>query len=60
MLKPGIAKTFGEPAHQVCISYVERQFRRVSHLDLIWDSYKDDSLKTATPGKQGKGGEGMW
>jgi len=48
MLKPGIAKAFGEYAHKVFIPYVERQLCRVSRFNLVWDSYKDDSLKTAT------------
>jgi len=55
MLKPGTAKTFEEYAHQVFIPYVEGQLRRASRLDLVWDSYKDGSLKTATREKRGKG-----
>ena len=55
MLKPGTAKTFEEYAHQVFIPYVEGQLRRASRLDLVWDSYKDGSLKMATREKRGKG-----
>ncbi|KAK3877519.1 hypothetical protein Pcinc_017762 [Petrolisthes cinctipes] len=50
---PGTAKTFEEYAHQVFIPYVEEQQRRTSRLDLIWDSYKDGSLKTSTREKRG-------
>ena len=55
MLKPGTATTFQEYAHQVFIPYVEGQLRRVGRLDLIWDSYKEGSLKMATREKWGKG-----
>ena len=54
MLKPGTVKTFEEYAHQVVIPYVKGQLRGASRIDLVWDSYKDGSLKTATRKKQEK------
>ena len=55
MLKPGTAKTFGEYAQQVFIPYVVRQLQHVSRLDLVWDSYRADSLKASTREQRGKG-----
>ena len=55
MLKPGTAKTFEEYAHQVFIPYVVGQFRYVSRLDLVWDSYIVDSLKASAREKRGQG-----
>lgn len=55
MLKPGTAKTFKEHAHQVFIPYIKGKLHGASRLDLVWDNYKDGSLKTATREKRGKG-----
>ena len=55
MLKPGTAKTFEEYAQQVFIPYVVRQLQHVSRLDLVWDSYRADSLKASTREHRGKG-----
>ena len=55
MLKPGTANTFEEYAHQVFIPYVKGQLRGVSPFDLVWDSYKDGSLKMVIREKRGKG-----
>ena len=55
MLKPGTAKTFEEYAVQVFIPYVVRQLQHVSRLDLVWDSYRADSLKASTREQRGKG-----
>ncbi len=55
MLKPGTAKTFQEYANQVFIPYISGQLQYVSHLDLVWDSYRGDSLKATARAKRGKG-----
>ena len=55
MLKPGTAKTFDEYAQQVFITYVVRQLQHVSRLDLVWNSYRADSLKASTREQRGKG-----
>ena len=50
MMKPATAKTFDEYAQQLFIPYICSQLRSVSRVDLVWDIYKDDSLKgTAKP-----------
>ena len=48
MLKPSDAKTFKEYADKIFLPYILGQLGHVSRLDLVWDSYKADSLK-ATP-----------
>ena len=55
MLKPGAAKTFEDYAHQVVIPYILSQLNTVSRLDLVWDSYVTDSLKSTARAKRGKG-----
>lgn len=55
MLKPGTAKTFEEYAQKVFIPYIKEKLHGVSRLDLVWNNYKDGSLKTATREKRGKG-----
>ena len=55
MLKPGTAKTFEEYAQKVFIPYVVRQLQHVSRLDLVWNSYRADSLKASTREQHGKG-----
>ena len=54
-MKSAAAKTFDEYAQQVFISYISSQLRSVSRVDLVWDIYKDDSLKGTTRAKRGKG-----
>ena len=55
MLKPGTAKTFEEYAQQVFTAYVVRQLQHVSRIDLVWDSYRADSLTASTREQRGKG-----
>jgi hypothetical protein len=55
MMKPAGAKTFEEFAQQVFIPYITTQLRSASRVDLIWDVYKDDSLKATARAKRGKG-----
>ena len=55
MLKPGDTKTFDEYAHRIFIPYIMRQLQNSTRLDLVWDSYRADSLKTSTREKRGKG-----
>ena len=45
MMKPAAANTFDEYAQQVFIPYISCQLRSVSRVDLVWDTYNDDSLK---------------
>ena len=55
MLKPGAAKTFEDYAHQVFIPYILSQLNAVLRLDLVWDSYITDSLKSTARVKHRKG-----
>ena len=55
MLKLGTVKTFEEYAQQMFIPYVVRQLQHVSRLDLVWDSYRADTLKASTREQRGKG-----
>ena len=55
MMKPAAAKTFDEYAQPVFIPYMSSQLRSVSRVDLVWDTYKDDSLKGTARTKRGKG-----
>ncbi len=55
MLKPGAAKTFEDYVHQVFIPYMLGQLHTASRLDLVWDSYIIDSLKSTARAKRGKG-----
>jgi len=55
MIKPAAAKTFDYYAQQVFIPYISSQLRSVSRIDLVWDTYKDDSRKGTARAKRGKG-----
>ena len=54
-MKSGAAKTCDEYAPTVFIPYISSQLRSVSRVDLVWDTYKDDSLKSTARSKRGKG-----
>ena len=55
MLKPGACQTFKDYVDNVFIKYLERQLHRVSRIDIVWDVYKPDSLKSTAHSRQGKG-----
>ena len=55
MLHPGAEKTFQEYADNVFCSYVSSQLATTQRVDLIWDVYIADSLKSSTREKRGKG-----
>ena len=55
MMKPAAAKTFDENAQQLLIPDISSQLRSVSRVDLVWDTYKDVSLKGTGRVKRGKG-----
>ena len=52
MMKPAAANTFDVYAQQVFIPYISSQLRSVN---LVWDTYKDNSLKGKTRATRGKG-----
>jgi hypothetical protein len=55
ILKPGAAKTFLEYAEIMFLPYLESQLRNTQRLDVIWDEYLYDSLKSMTRKHRGKG-----
>jgi len=56
LLKPGACKTFQEYGENVFLKYVTSQLHDVSkRLDIVWDEYIHDSLKSMTRSKRGKG-----
>lgn len=52
MLHPGTATTF---ADEVFTSYISSQLESVERVDIVWDVYVADSLKSTTREKRGKG-----
>ena len=55
MLKPAASKTFEDYAQQIFIPYMSMKLQTVSRLDLVWDTYRADSLKGSTRAKRGQG-----
>ena len=55
MLKLGGAESFKQYADQVFLPFILGQLQHASRLDLVWDSYKADSLKATARAKRGKG-----
>ena len=47
--------TFREYVATVFIPYVTSQLQSAQRIDIIWDTYKDDSLKSCTRDKRGSG-----
>ena len=52
---PESSKTFGEYGENVIAKYVKRWLINVSIVDLVWDSYIENSLKSSTREKRGSG-----
>ena len=55
MLQPTAVSTFEEYFDSVVAPYILRQLEEVKRLDIVWDVYKDDSLKKVTREKRGSG-----
>ena len=55
MLQPGAARKFSDYANQVFIPYILSQLQHVNRVDVVWDEYLPDSLKTETRSKRGNG-----
>ena len=55
MLKPIAAKTFDEYALNVFLSSVKGHLQNALRVDIIWDQYFDNSLKSQARDKRGKG-----
>lgn len=55
MLEPGTAKTFKDYCQDVFIPYLLNKLQNVKRLDIVWDIYKADSLKSMTRDIRGHG-----
>ena len=55
MLKPTACKNFREYAQEIFIPYMSTRFLSSSRLDLVWDTYRADSLEASARAKRGKG-----
>ena len=54
-IEPGLAVTFEEFSNAVFVSYVLKHLEAANRVDLVWDVYKDDSLKKFLREKRGSG-----
>ncbi|CAG2200822.1 unnamed protein product [Mytilus edulis] len=55
ILKPRFCKTFEDYSKQVFPSSIKNYLKSCSRIDVIWDEYRQDSLKASNRGKHGKG-----
>ena len=55
MLQPTAASTFEEYFNSIFAPYILRHLEVVKRLDIVWDVYRDDSLKKAMREKRGSG-----
>ena len=55
MLQPRTARTFDEYFSTVFASYILRHLKTARRVDLVWDVYQDDSLKSSLREKRGSG-----
>ncbi|XP_031574483.1 uncharacterized protein LOC116308242 [Actinia tenebrosa] len=55
MLSPGTAQNFEEYFNDVFAPFILKQVEKVKRVDVVWDVYRDDSLKKATRQKRGSG-----
>ena len=55
MLRPGGCNTFGDYACKVCVPYIQKEHSHVKHVDIVWDEYFDNSLKSNTREKRSIG-----
>lgn len=55
MLSPGTSQTFGDYSKTVFIPYVQHQLKSVNRLDIVWDIYVPNSLKSSTRERRGNG-----
>ncbi len=48
-------KTFDDYADSVFLPHLIKQIGRCTRLDIVWDTYMEDSIKASTREKRGKG-----
>ena len=54
-LKPSAAKTFNDYSQNIFLPYIKLQLKSASRVDIVWDEYFENSLKSQTRSKRGKG-----
>ena len=54
MLKPRFCKTFEDYSKQIFLPDIDNYLTVCSRVDVVWDGYRQDSLKTTARGKRGK------
>ncbi|KAL8560494.1 hypothetical protein ACOMHN_042314 [Nucella lapillus] len=55
IIRPGAAKTFGSNAESVFLPYITEMLLNVDRLDVVFDIYRSDSLKSCTRDNRGVG-----
>lgn len=55
MLKPTGSMTFNQYAENVFLPYLKSRLKDVMRIDVVWDVYTEDSLKSSTRERRGKG-----
>ena len=55
LLKPGQAKTFQEYSDNVFLPRIVSFMDKADRIDIVWDCYRDDSLKSSVRIKRGSG-----
>lgn len=55
MLTPGAACTFQEYIDTVFMSFINKLLESANRIDIVWDVYLEDSLKSGTREKRGSG-----
>ena len=55
MLPPGTANTFEEYSTTVFVPFILKKLESVRRVHLVWDIYRDDSLKKPERDKRGSG-----
>ena len=58
-LKPLAAKTFDDYAQNVFVPYIKGQLQSASRVDIVWDRYFENSLKSQTRSKCEKGSQSI-
>ena len=55
MLIPTTGKTFGDYAIRTFVPYIKNISANENRVDIVWDRYFEDSLKSFTRGQRGAG-----
>ena len=55
MLRPSADQTFRQYSEEIFLPYIERYTRKAIRVDVVWDEYRNGSLKEATREQRGSG-----